>query len=90
MGRAQQRELKRLQAMPQLRERLQARQQSPQLFPGQLGQRRAARITAQQAQAGRFAAQYRAGALAMQQGNRPGYRDGRRALAACRPRRLAA
>jgi hypothetical protein len=80
MGRAQQRELKRLQAMPQLRERLQARQQSPQLSPGQLGQRRAAGITAQQAQAGRFAAQYRAGALAMQQGNRPGYRDGRRAL----------
>lgn len=79
LGRAQQRELNRLQAMPQLRDRLQARQQQPQVSPGQIAQRRAARITAQQAQAGRFAAQFRNRALAMQQGNRAIY-DGRRAL----------
>jgi LTXXQ motif family protein len=72
LGRAQQRELQRLQNSPQLRERLQARQQ--QLAPSQLtarqptpdqrAERRAARVTAQQAQAGRFAAPYRAQAWA--------------------------
>ena len=65
LGRAQQRELQRLQNAPQLRERLQARQQqlapnqqTRQLLPGQRAERRAARVTQQQAQAGRFAAQY--------------------------------
>ncbi len=71
LGRAQQRELQRLQSSPQLRERLQARQQqlaptqqTRQLAPTQRAERRAARVTAQQAQAGRFAAPFRAQALA--------------------------
>jgi hypothetical protein len=95
LRRAQQRELNRLQAMPQLRERLQARQQQQQQLapgqiaprqlapgqraPGQLAQRRAPRMTPQQVQAGRFAAPFRAQALAMQ-GNRAAYRDARSAL----------
>jgi LTXXQ motif family protein len=65
LGRAQQRELQRLQNTPQLRERLQARQQqlapnqqTRQLGTGQRADRRAARVTQQQVQSGRFAAQY--------------------------------
>ena len=72
LGRAQQREMQRLQNSPQLRERLQARQQqlapsqqtARQPTPDQRAERRAARVTAQQAQAGRFAAPYRAQAWA--------------------------
>ena len=77
LGRAQQRELQRLQNSPQLRERLQAHQQqlaptqqTRQLAPNQRAERRAARVTAQQAQAGRFAAPFRAQALAAGQDNR--------------------
>ena len=77
LGRAQQRELQRLQNSPQLRERLQAHQQqlaptqqTRQSAPNQRAERRAARVTAQQAQAGRFAAPFRAQALAAGQDNR--------------------
>ena len=86
LGRAQQRELQRLQNMPQLRERMQARQpQQPQqqlAAPDQRAQQRAerrtARVTEQQAQAGRFAAPFRAQAFASS--NRQDMRDARRTM----------
>jgi LTXXQ motif family protein len=93
LGRAQQRELQRLQNMPQLRERMQARQQqqqpqSPQQQQKQLAapdqraqqraERRAARVTQQQAQAGRFAAPFQSQALAS--GDRQDLRDARRGM----------
>jgi hypothetical protein len=59
LNRSQQRDLQRLRNAPQLRERLQARDQRPQLSPDQRAERRAQRVTREQAQAGRFAAQSR-------------------------------
>jgi hypothetical protein len=74
LNRNQQRDLLRLQAAQQLRERQQPqdqRLQTQQLQPDQRAQRRAQRVTQQQAQAGRFAAPFLA-----QQNNR----SARRAL----------